>query len=735
MSQETFPHGAAARGRGASELSRSLPRPRSRTTYDELLDHGILARRREVVPALVETTGVVTLLAAAGYGKTMLLHEWDAADPRPFHWITEVGTRSAGEVAGQVVAVLTPARGEADPTPALGDALAGVAEPIVLVLDDIAASIDPDVRALVEELALAAPPALTVVLSGRSVDLPLLVSLRAARRVRELTPDDLAVPLPDVAEVVAPLPASVDLIALHDLAEGWPLGLRMLAQSIRDGVDPTGVAGADRLVADYVRAEVLPALAPELQEFMLACSPFPHLDPGFCSAVLDAPSAQDMLETLARDGGFVIPLDRSGRRYRWHRLVQQALLNELERQRPAELTRLRERAAAWFGEHDRAQEAVEQLLLIGDRASSVELLEDILLPMFRSGQLFTLVGWVRDMGRDVADVDGFVATALAYAGMMTGDAVCAQRWARVAATHFPSRTGDEPGLASYLVMRAWMCPDGVVEMLADTTAATDKVPETSAWRVPALLMHGCALLLNGERAEADAVLEETVHVALETGAPPAAVIALAERSLIASAAGDTARARSMAHRALVVMDDAGLGGYPGVAFALAVAAALDARAEDRKRSRANYVRADLLRARVGRAMPWLAVQTRIEMARTAALLGERAAADILIKEAGPLLDSIPDASTLQHDLDAVRQGLAGLPMASPDAPLLSAAELRVLPLLPSHLSFGEIGARLHLSRNTIKSHSISIYRKLGVTSRAEAVDVCRQLGLLDSGPG
>ena len=61
---------------------------------------------------------------------------------------------------------------------------------------------------------------------------------------------------------------------------------------------------------------------------------------------------------------------------------------------------------------------------------------------------------------------------------------------------------------------------------------------------------------------------------------------------------------------------------------------------------------------------------------------------------------------------------------------LTTAELRLLPLLPSYLTFREIGERLYLSPNTIKSQTISIYRKLGVSSRSEAVHHAQRLGLL-----
>jgi LuxR family maltose regulon positive regulatory protein len=55
----------------------------------------------------------------------------------------------------------------------------------------------------------------------------------------------------------------------------------------------------------------------------------------------------------------------------------------------------------------------------------------------------------------------------------------------------------------------------------------------------------------------------------------------------------------------------------------------------------------------------------------------------------------------------------------------------VLNLLPTYLSFREIGTRLFVSPNTVKSQAISIYRKLGVSSRSEAVQTSRRIGLLE----
>ena len=67
----------------------------------------------------------------------------------------------------------------------------------------------------------------------------------------------------------------------------------------------------------------------------------------------------------------------------------------------------------------------------------------------------------------------------------------------------------------------------------------------------------------------------------------------------------------------------------------------------------------------------------------------------------------------------------------PGSSALTAAELRLLPMLPTHLSFPEIAAEMSLSPHTVKSQAFSIYRKLGVSSRSQAVTRSRKLGLLE----
>jgi DNA-binding CsgD family transcriptional regulator len=79
--------------------------------------------------------------------------------------------------------------------------------------------------------------------------------------------------------------------------------------------------------------------------------------------------------------------------------------------------------------------------------------------------------------------------------------------------------------------------------------------------------------------------------------------------------------------------------------------------------------------------------------------------------------------------DELRQEADAVPERGGGATGLTPAELRLLPLLATHLSFRQIAEQLYVSRNTIKTQAISVYRKLGVSSRSDAVAEAQRLGL------
>jgi LuxR family maltose regulon positive regulatory protein len=130
--------------------------------------------------------------------------------------------------------------------------------------------------------------------------------------------------------------------------------------------------------------------------------------------------------------------------------------------------------------------------------------------------------------------------------------------------------------------------------------------------------------------------------------------------------------------------------------------------------------------------PWYEAEAKIVVARVALRLSDVAGARTSLSEASTALRETPDAVTLAawlEDAWARADTYAAAAVGGPSA--LTTAELRILRFLPSHLSFREIGARMHVSINTVKTQAHAVYRKLDACSRTEAVTRARTIGLLD----
>jgi LuxR family maltose regulon positive regulatory protein len=149
-------------------------------------------------------------------------------------------------------------------------------------------------------------------------------------------------------------------------------------------------------------------------------------------------------------------------------------------------------------------------------------------------------------------------------------------------------------------------------------------------------------------------------------------------------------------------------------------------------ARQQLVSAQRLRPVLTYAVPHVAIQARLELIRVHLGLADMAGARTLMREVDEILKRRPDLGPLVGEALTLRARLsADRAPAAPGASSLTAAELRVLPMLATHLSFPEIGAEMFVSPHTVKSQAMSIYRKLGASSRHQAVTRSRQLGILE----
>ena len=151
-----------------------------------------------------------------------------------------------------------------------------------------------------------------------------------------------------------------DAAELWSRTEGWPAAAALGALSLGDRSAPGAVAafgGNDRLVADYVRDEVLRGLRAEDRRLLLETAVLDTLSGPSCDHVLDRTGSAASLSDLAREHGVLIHLDRSDERFRHHRLVAEMLRAELQRREPERAAELHRRACEWHagqGDRDRA---------------------------------------------------------------------------------------------------------------------------------------------------------------------------------------------------------------------------------------------------------------------------------------------------------------------------------------------------------------------------------------------
>jgi LuxR family maltose regulon positive regulatory protein len=207
---------------------------------------------------------------------------------------------------------------------------------------------------------------------------------------------------------------------------------------------------------------------------------------------------------------------------------------------------------------------------------------------------------------------------------------------------------------------------------------------------------------------------------------------LAQLALLDMDEGALSQGAARVEHALRLVDRYTLGERPAMALAYATAALSYARQGRTADARTATKHGLWLLEKLTGVGPALIADTSLSLARASLLLGDVSTARMLVREAHRILARYPDSGLLPRqlaevermtDASAVPVGLAATP--------LTPAEMRVLRYLPTHLSFEAIAEELIVSRNTVKTQAIAAYRKLGVSSRADAVEQARELGLLD----
>ena len=701
----------------------------------------------------------MSVVAPAGYGKTTLLAQWaerygpavawvsvDDGDNDPKVLLSYVAQALDGvqPIGGQVFDALGSPTSSVPGSvvPRLGAAFAAMTTPVALVLDDVHLLHNSACRAALSVLADHVPAGSRLALAGRD-EPPLRVArLRAEGRITEIGAGDLALTRAEAALLLRDAEVTLDdrdLAELHQRTEGWAAGLYLAALYLREGGALPGAAssfsGGDRLVSDYVEAELLARISQRQRVFLTRTAVLDRMCGPLCDAVLELSGSAATLAGLARSNLLLVSLDRRGQWYRYHHLFRDVLLAELERLEPDLIPVLRRRAAAWCLRNELVEASLEYSIAAGDVDQVARLVGKLSLVTYRGGRVTTLQRWFRWLD-ERGGIEGHPMTAVwpALVAAAIGRPAEAERWADAVDRWqygAVARADDRSAEAWAALLRAVLCRRGVEQMRADADEAARRFAAENIAGPRAALLQGLARVLGGDLDGGDAYLEDAIGIG-DAGAPQALAEALCERSLVAMTRGQWNRAAALAIQARTVLRRAWIEDSDATALVSAVQARVAQHRGDVAAARRELVRAQRLRPFLTYAQPTVAVQARIELTRVHLALGDTAGARTLMREVEELFRRRPGLGTLVGEAEELRAQLAKRRGADAlGASSLTAAELRLLPLLSTHLSFAELGAELFVSPNTVKTHAVSIYRKLGATSRGQAVTRARELGLLE----
>ena len=696
--------------------------------------------------------------APVGYGKTTLLRSWcierpeaviwmtlDAADDDPVRLWTHLATaiERLGEGLGGRALMCLGVRGAAVETAVdeLMNGLVAYAQPITIVLDDLHAVGSERSLGSIAHAIERLPANVRVFASTRSDPAISLARLRARGALVEIRAGELAFTVDEARELFGRERielSSEGLELLVERTEGWPAGLYLAALWLRDLEDPDArvrsFVGSTRHVADYLADEVLSGLSLDRRDFLVRTSVLGRFSPELCDAVLGREDSAAVLAELARSNMFLVGLDAGGEWYRYHHLFGELLQLELGGE---EAPVLRRRAAAWCRAQELVEDAIEYAAAAGDAETVAELLVEHDREFVWGGRVAQLLGWVRWLPPELLLEHPSLPAAGAFASaLLARPEVDVQRLLAVAER--ARRERPERWLpyveAVVEVTRAMAIERGdvgaAVEHARGAVAAARAGADVLSVGVLAILAH--ALFFAGELDEARRIAVQAVERPDAPDRPEGYVVSLGLLALLDAEQGRTEGAEAWARQAISFARNRFHADSWRVSLAhlgLALACTATGRLDEAER---EALRGERLRRSpqptVGHAHALL-VLAHVRVARSRL---ERAAGDL--GRAQRAIEEFPDpgrlpamAATIEQDLITARANAGnGHVVEQP-----SAAELAVLQSLATGLSRREIGAELYISLNTVKTHTRELYRKLGASSRADAVARAEALGLLE----
>jgi len=368
--------------------------------------------------------------APAGFGKTTLLVEWirrnkpqvstawyslDEGDNDPVrfwdYFIAALQTLQPG--CGEKILPLLHSSQPPSTELILNtliNELSSIAGDFVVVLDDYHLIESQQIHDGITYLLEHMPVQMHLAIATRA-DPPLpLARFRGRGALLEIRTDDLRFTLDDTTsllqELKTPEISALDVAALNERTEGWAVGLKMAALSMRGQKDIprfiTAFSGSQRYVIDYLMEEVLNKQLEDVQEFLLKTSVLERLTAPLCDTVTGRKDSQDILLKLEHDNLFIVPIEESRQWYRYEHLFTDLLRHQCESAYGTErVFDLHKQASQWYEDNNLPDEAIHHALAARDWESAMRLIYAHGEYRRKRGEFNTLLGWFEAIPQEV----------------------------------------------------------------------------------------------------------------------------------------------------------------------------------------------------------------------------------------------------------------------------------------------------------------------------------------------
>jgi ATP/maltotriose-dependent transcriptional regulator MalT len=730
-----------------------------------------------VRPRLLELLGkawhrkVSLITAPAGYGKTTLLAQWrQAVDAGlPFAWVSldEQDNdlvrmwRHIVEAVRQVVPqeedfgaevlVALSAVGQSSAReglvevvlPMLINELAELPYGVIVGLDDYQFVTKETSQECMTFFVEHLPDNVHLVLASR-FDPPLpLGRLRARAEMNEIRTEELAFSEEEATallnEKMGLEIGSRDLSVLLERTEGWPAAIYLAALSMQNREDKhafiESFRGSNRYIVDLLAGEVLAGLSEEVREFLLETSVLRRMTGPLCDAVAGREGSGKLLRELARSNLFVIPLDEQGEWYRYHNLFCDLLLYELRDSRPDLVPILHVRASVWSEDAGFFEGAIRQAIAAADYGRVSLLVARYWFDYAVTGHSATVERWLEALPERLITEDAALVLVKAWICALCGRREETENLLALAESiphEGPLPDGTVSVESGVATIRAIFGFSGIQNMVEAAQRAVElELDQTAPQAALVRLGLGISSYYAGDITQARRVLEEGLrftkddHAVLRIGM-------LSCLSLVVGDEGHLEEAESLAREACTLQDRFRLQAIPQATWAPIALGRVLAKRGNLPGAQTKLESALSVRRQWPGLSPWPTLVGLLALAPVVSARGDRAGGRAVLAEARAILEPFAgDAGIFPELLERHERKLrARKPREGQLNGEPTERELEVLRLLTSELSNRQIAQSLYVAPSTVRTQVKSIYRKLAVSSRKEAVEEARTRGLL-----